>query len=144
MNQDNTANKTVFTLEADGATHAKGDFTLVTPDGSEEPKTELFLCRCGTSKTMPLCDNSHLKSGFRAGGGLGNDSTRPVNEETPKTVRLRGRPDGPLVAEGPCKIVSEDGGTIHEGGQVALCRCGASANKPYCDGSHKKVGFKAE
>ena len=142
MNDNKTGNKTVFTVEADGPIHVKGDFTLVSQGGDEESKSELFLCRCGTSKTMPLCDNSHIKSGFRAGGGLGDNSARPINEDTPKSVRLRCRSDGPLVVEGPCLIKSDDGGSIHESGQVALCRCGASQNKPYCDGSHKRVGFR--
>jgi len=142
MSDDDTDKTTQFAVETDGPIHAKGAFTLVGADGTEEPKTELFLCRCGLSKTMPLCDNSHIAAGFKAGGSLGEDSTRPVDDETPETLRLRCREDGPLVAEGPCKIKSEDGSTIHEGGQVALCRCGKSGNKPYCDGTHKKVGFK--
>ncbi len=51
--------------------------------------------------------------------------------------------DGPMLTEGPLQITykgkTED---IPAGKKIALCRCGASANKPYCDGAHKKAGFK--
>ncbi len=47
-------------------------------------------------------------------------------------VTIKGKENGPLIVE-------VDGKTIS-----ALCRCGASENKPKCDGSHAKIGFKAE
>ena len=50
--------------------------------------------------------------------------------------------NGPLVIEGKAKITDENGDVNEtEGKMVALCRCGQSANKPFCDGSHKKVVF---
>ncbi|RCG28951.1 CDGSH iron-sulfur domain-containing protein [Sphaerisporangium album] len=52
--------------------------------------------------------------------------------------------DGPLLVRGPFTIVTQDGRTIDPGrSTVALCRCGRSAVKPFCDGSHKVVGFRA-
>ena len=50
------------------------------------------------------------------------------------------RPDGPLIAEGPV-VIREGGGGEHRGTNCALCRCGASANKPFCDGAHVAAGF---
>lgn len=52
------------------------------------------------------------------------------------------RPDGPLIAEGPVVVRGERGGE-HRGTNCALCRCGASDAKPFCDGSHKSAGFQA-
>ena len=50
--------------------------------------------------------------------------------------------NGPLVIEGKAKITDENGDVNEiEGKMVALCRCGQSANKPFCDGSHKKAVF---
>ena len=53
--------------------------------------------------------------------------------------------NGPYIAEGDFKLVKADGTEVtHEGTKAALCRCGQSSNKPFCDGSHKKSDFKAE
>lgn len=52
--------------------------------------------------------------------------------------------DGPLIVRGPFRLVGPDGTPIDPGRRtVALCRCGRSALKPFCDGSHKAVGFTA-
>jgi uncharacterized Fe-S cluster protein YjdI len=50
--------------------------------------------------------------------------------------------DGPYLINSPCVIVHPDGREEEKPGKVALCRCGSSKNKPYCDGTHKKIGFK--
>ncbi len=49
--------------------------------------------------------------------------------------------DGPLEVTGPVTITASDGSTLETTDRTWLCRCGASAKKPYCDGSHKKAGF---
>ena len=51
------------------------------------------------------------------------------------------RPNGPLFVRGRVRIVDADGLTVREDTRVALCRCGASGNKPFCDGSHRRIGF---
>ncbi len=48
---------------------------------------------------------------------------------------------GPLLLNGAVVITTPDGEHIQKEGMTALCRCGASANKPYCDGSHSKIKF---
>ena len=54
-------------------------------------------------------------------------------------------PNGPLIVEGPIHLAKADGTVIETKGEKnGLCRCGHSANKPFCDGSHVKAGFKAE
>ena len=69
---------------------------------------------------------------------LGATTARP---EQPR--ELRASADGPLLATGGVRIVDADGAVLYEGERAALCRCGGSANKPFCDGSHKKNGFRA-
>lgn len=49
--------------------------------------------------------------------------------------------DGPLVVRGLLEVTRIDGTTAEKDGVTAFCRCGASGNMPYCDGSHKKIGF---
>lgn len=52
-------------------------------------------------------------------------------------------PNGPLVVEGAFDVFSADGTEMAQGkGRVALCRCGATASKPFCDGSHSKINFQ--
>ena len=50
-------------------------------------------------------------------------------------------PDGPLLVYGNITIKDKDGTQTKKNNVTALCRCGQSGNKPYCDGTHKKVGF---
>jgi uncharacterized Fe-S cluster protein YjdI/CDGSH-type Zn-finger protein len=51
-------------------------------------------------------------------------------------------PDGPLFVRGRLQILDGDGNLIREDTRLALCRCGASRNKPFCDGSHRTIGFQ--
>jgi uncharacterized Fe-S cluster protein YjdI len=53
------------------------------------------------------------------------------------------RTNGPLFLRGHFRIEDADGTLLREDTRLALCRCGASANKPFCDGSHLRVGFKS-
>jgi uncharacterized Fe-S cluster protein YjdI len=51
------------------------------------------------------------------------------------------RPNGPLFVRGRLRIVGDEGEVIREDTRLALCRCGGSANKPFCDGTHRRIGF---
>jgi CDGSH-type Zn-finger protein len=52
--------------------------------------------------------------------------------------------DGPLIVRGDFRLVDQDGAEIDPGRQtIALCRCGKSGIKPFCDGTHKRSGFSA-
>lgn len=51
-------------------------------------------------------------------------------------------PDGPLMVYGNLTVKGIDGTISRKNNATAFCRCGNSGNKPFCDGSHKKVGFK--
>jgi CDGSH-type Zn-finger protein len=53
--------------------------------------------------------------------------------------------DGPILVRGPFTLVDQDGNeiTTHQK-TIALCRCGRSARKPFCDGTHKATGGRAE
>ncbi|PWH18337.1 MAG: iron-binding protein [Anaerolineae bacterium] len=59
-------------------------------------------------------------------------------------IIITARENGPYIIEGVATFVDPSGHTQKsEGKKVALCRCGQSANKPFCDGTHKKAGFTA-
>ena len=52
--------------------------------------------------------------------------------------------NGPLLCTGDIEVVAEDGYVLGKSDELALCRCGESKNRPFCDGSHKDAGFEAE
>ena len=61
-------------------------------------------------------------------------------------VRIRTRVDGPFVVEGKIELVDHNGNVFplsSDKPAIALCRCGHSANRPFCDGSHKREGFQS-
>jgi CDGSH-type Zn-finger protein/uncharacterized Fe-S cluster protein YjdI len=100
------------------------------------------LCRCGQSQKKPYCDGSHTAAKFQASG------EPPVKESQALARRdgpLKVLPlaNGPLQAQGALEIVTGTGHTVNRVMQTYLCRCGGSANKPYCDGTHAKIAFKA-
>jgi CDGSH-type Zn-finger protein len=62
-------------------------------------------------------------------------------------IKIRMRPHGPLVVEGPLTLTDSAGNafTIDPAKPaIALCRCGASANRPFCDGAHNRCGFESD
>jgi CDGSH-type Zn-finger protein len=63
-------------------------------------------------------------------------------EEAPEQATIEPRPNGPLFVRGRLRLVDADGHLIRADTRLALCRCGASANKPFCDGSHRRIGFR--
>jgi uncharacterized Fe-S cluster protein YjdI len=71
---------------------------------------------------------------FRRTDGGEQEQPDPETSVTPV-------PNGPLFLRGRVRISDADERLLREDTRVALCRCGASANKPFCDGSHRRVGF---
>lgn len=60
------------------------------------------------------------------------------------TARLTPYTDGPYLVRGEFQLTDQEGRPIEtRRGTIALCRCGASRTKPFCDGTHKAVGFRA-
>ena len=101
------------------------------------------LCRCGASRKKPYCDGSHHEVGFEASGERDPRMTAmPDTRDGPLTVRPQ--PNGPLAVSGHLEICGGTGTLIERTDSCRLCRCGASGNKPFCDGSHARVGFEAE
>jgi len=109
----------------------------------EEMQTRLTLCRCGASRNKPYCDGSHSEAGFTATGEPPVKASEPL-ERRDGPVKVSAIRDGPLMVEGNLEICAGTGRTINRVRQVMLCRCGASNNKPYCDGSHMQAGFKSD
>jgi uncharacterized Fe-S cluster protein YjdI len=64
-------------------------------------------------------------------------------EEPEEPTSVSPRTNGPLFVRGRVRIVDQDGNVVREDTRVALCRCGGSGNKPFCDGTHRTIGFRA-
>lgn len=72
-----------------------------------------------------------------------NAEGKPENEVyLGEIVQMEAAKNGPFLMKGNIRIVNSDGNVIEKQGNTSLCRCGASGNKPFCDGSHKKSGFE--
>ena len=69
--------------------------------------------------------------------------TRADGEVTPPemAVSIQVMPDGPVMIVGQAEVVDDQGAVVKSAKRMALCRCGASDNKPFCDGAHASVGF---
>jgi len=101
------------------------------------------LCRCGRSANKPFCDNSHRETGFAATGEPVTIESDPL-ERRGGALRISPLPDGPLEVMGALEICSGTGRTVFRAETARLCRCGGSGDKPFCDGTHARIGFRSE
>jgi CDGSH-type Zn-finger protein len=116
----------------------RGDLRI---DG-RAPITRATLCRCGASKNKPFCDGSHHEVNFAASGEP--PTTKPdMLEARDGALLIDPLTDGPLQMRGNLEITSGTGRVVARVVSARLCRCGASASKPFCDGSHARVGFRS-
>lgn len=139
-----TPNATNFASVApQGPLYVQGDLEVVDTDGNVLfTDTRLALCRCGASERKPFCDMTHRKIGYRDAQPL---AVRPPVDDLPTgklTIRLA--QNGPLILRGPVDVIDPTGEQLcARTDKISLCRCGASESKPFCDGSHNSLGFKA-
>ena len=133
-------------VEEDGPLYIRGDIQIVDKEGEiliED--TRLALCRCGSSKHMPLCDGTHEFADFNGTGKIfKSDKSLKSLENAKGVLQIKLMPDGPVVINGPFEIIDQKNKTKFSGEKAVLCRCGQSQTMPFCDNSHKKAGFKTE
>ncbi len=68
-------------------------------------------------------------------------SASVVKETRPKPASIRIMKDGPIVIEGQFKVIGADNSELNPALMTSICRCGNSRSMPYCDGTHRKIGF---
>ena len=102
------------------------------------------LCRCGASKNKPFCDGSHHDIGFSATGEPATGTSTDALAVRNGPLHIDPQTNGPLKIRGNLEITSGTGRMVARVTSTFLCRCGASQNKPFCDGSHAKIGFIAD
>lgn len=133
-------------------------------------KGNIALCRCGASETKPFCDGSHRNVGFRTAmqadeGGPGAEAVAGREDGASGAVAVGGdtaggqraagvdadgadaepviriTAGGPYVAAGDIELLATKWPAGRDRDRYALCRCGHSGRKPFCDGTHARVGF---
>jgi CDGSH-type Zn-finger protein/uncharacterized Fe-S cluster protein YjdI len=103
----------------------------------------LTLCRCGASKNKPFCDGSHHDVDFAASGEPATGTQTDMLPVRNGPLQIDPQPNGPLQIRGNLEITSGTGRMVARITGAKLCRCGGSQNKPFCDGTHTKLGFIA-
>jgi CDGSH-type Zn-finger protein len=129
----------------DGPLYVRGNVQIKSPDDTTlKQEIRLALCRCGTSANKPYCDNSHLKVAFQASDDVKDNQSKTGEITADGVLEMHLANNGPVRLRGNFEIRSSDGKSKFRGSKASLCRCGGSQNKPFCDGTHRKIGFSSE
>lgn len=104
---------------------------------------EVFDARARPWIDLDAADAEAIADTIRAcpTGALAYDGPGVADEEPDEPTTVEVRPNGPLYLRGRMSLRTPGGAARTERYRVALCRCGASENKPYCDNSHRLIGF---
>ncbi|MEQ9104730.1 MAG: CDGSH iron-sulfur domain-containing protein [Rhodothermales bacterium] len=141
--QESPAPENTVTVAPNGPLYVEGELDVAgaQPD-MPGVAYRAALCRCGQSKNKPFCDNSHKEIAFDDPGAVGECG--PGLESLGGPLKVTPSRNGPLLVQGNLAIRAASGKIRWKGTKTALCRCGNSKNKPFCDGSHRDAGFEAE
>jgi len=143
--------RTRITLSRDGPYLVTVDDLTNSKGERLEARYGVALCRCGASAKKPFCDSSHIRIGFsderrpdRTPDRADADSIIEHSQTGPSDVLA---PSIRIAHNGPYEVQGMDldtetwsGGASRE--RFTLCRCGGSKNKPFCDGTHRRINFQ--
>ena len=102
--------------------------------------SEAWLCRCGQTAKPPFCDGAHKKTSFEDAADINDQRKQDLENSDAKTdtrLEITVRENAMLLCNGPVTITNKQQTQSTTRNKVALCRCGKSNNKPFCDASHK-------
>jgi len=123
-----------------GPLQITGNITLVTEDGSVQYANHISLCRCGHSDNKPNCNGQHVDKEFLNSGKIPEASEISASQNPSKLI-ISVIKNGPITFRGRLRMHNQWGQECVKM-RGSLCRCGQSASKPFCDGSHSRTGFK--
>lgn len=139
------SSKNRIKLQENGPLYFFGDLEVQDAEGNTVLKdTRFAMCRCGASDNKPACDNSHKKLDWSAHIDAETSNLNKTDEVKTDKLLIKPMKNGPVLLEGTYTLESPKIGEVTSSKNIALCRCGGSSNKPFCDGTHKKIGFEAE
>ncbi len=148
MNEKN--NKPVYSgnsimVRPDGPLICKGDADITLQDADANiilKDKEFALCRCGLSKNKPFCDGTHKTKELKMTQTFNDERKEDINGIVGDLI-ITVKTNAMYSIKGPVTIFSRDGLSKTTRTKAALCRCGFSEQKPFCDAKHKKCGFIA-
>ena len=139
---EKAATNNTIQVTYNGPLYIQGELDIEGAEDLPGTRFRAALCRCGASKNKPFCDNSHLTEKFEDYAAVGPKGPGLSSSSGPLSIKAI--KDGPLILNGNMTIVSGSGRAAWQGEKVGLCRCGASKNKPFCDGTHMSIGFTSD
>ena len=145
------SNKPVYSgnsimVRPNGPLICKGDTEITLQSADEElilKDKEFALCRCGLSNNKPFCDGTHKVKNISASQSF-NDNREENITNIKESLIITVKQNAMYSVKGAFTLFSRDGASKTTRTKSALCRCGQSENKPFCDMSHKKCGFIAK
>lgn len=143
--EEKPARTNTINIAPDGPLYLRGNIEIQDAKGETLLEdTRVAVCRCGASENKPLCDNSHKDIDFEAPAAFNESKLRPTKASDPseKKLILKLMENGPILIEGTYEVISIANQAVSSSKNVAMCRCGQTSTKPFCDGTHKKVGFE--
>lgn len=136
--------KNIIHVENNGYLRIVGNLEIRASHVTLHHETRAALCRCGASNNKPFCDNTHLELGFTTlAPSLIQDDVEDDDAFSGPVLLITATQNGPLEIHGNFEIHDTHGNLIHTGTHTWLCRCGHSNRKPFCDTSHRRIGFIA-
>ena len=127
-------------ISSGGPLQVTGNITLVHEDGTVQYANHLTLCRCGHSNSKPICDDQHMEREFLHSGKF-SEVSEVAASQRPSKITISCIKDGPITFRGRLRLHNQFGQECVKM-RGSLCRCGQSASKPFCDGSHERTGFR--
>ena len=132
-------------VRPNGPLICKGDVEIILQNAEEETilkDKEFALCRCGLSNNKPFCDGTHKAKEVELPQTFNDERKVDITGQKGELI-ITVKKNAMYSVVGPVTIFSRDGLSETTRNKVALCRCGHSENKPFCDVKHKKCNFIA-
>lgn len=133
--------RNVVILEPNGNLRITGNLALQATGVEISQETRMTLCRCGASHYKPFCDNTHREINFQTPATPREAEIEEGEFKPGGVLRITAKPNGSLRLEGNFEVFTAEGELVFRGKRRSLCRCGGSADKPFCDGTHRTIGF---
>ena len=130
-------------VRPDGPLICKGDTEITLQNADQElivKEKEFALCRCGLSKNKPFCDGTHKAEKTQMSQTFKDNREEDISGIDGELI-VTVKKNSMYSVKGPMTIFSRDGLSKTTRTKAALCRCGESGNKPFCDGKHNGCGF---
>ena len=130
-------------VRPDGPLICKGDIDITLLNADEElilKEKEFALCRCGLSSKKPFCDGSHKSSDISIPQSFVDKREEEISNIS-EGLTITVKKNAMYSVKGAFTLFSRDGVSKTTRTKAALCRCGESNNKPFCDMNHKKCDF---